>query len=249
MNDTTNEQGRGPGIEGQRVIVVGGSSGLGLGIARACLSQGARAILMGRSADRLERARRELAALGEVATFAGDVAEEAAVARLFDATGPVDHVVMTAADLAYRPVRELDLRAAERIVAVKLLGALLLAKHGRLRAGGSLTFTSGIAAYRPAPRGALVAAVNAALGPFAGALALELAPVRVNVVSPGWIDTPIWDGFAGEKKHELLADRAARLPVRRNGTPEDVARAVLFLMESGFVTGTVLEVDGGHRWA
>jgi NAD(P)-dependent dehydrogenase (short-subunit alcohol dehydrogenase family) len=106
---------------------------------------------------------------------------------------------------------------------------------------------SGIAAERPGPGGAVVAAVNGALMSLVRALALELAPVRVNALSPGWIDTPFWDTFAGDAKPQRFEQHARRLPVRRMGTPEDTAHAALFLLGNGFTTGEVLHVDGGHR--
>jgi NAD(P)-dependent dehydrogenase (short-subunit alcohol dehydrogenase family) len=228
--------------------VVGGSSGMGFAVAEALLAAGARVTIAGRSAERLEAA---AARLDGVRSFAADVTREADVERLFAETGELDHLVVTAADIAgaYRLISELDVAAARGLVDSKLIAALLLAKHGAplLAEGGSITFTSGIAAYRPAPKGVMVAAVNAALAGLARALAVELAPLRVNVVSPGWVDTPIWDTLAGAGKAETLAAMAARLPAGRVGRPEDVAQAVLALVGNTFITGTVLHVDGGHR--
>jgi NAD(P)-dependent dehydrogenase (short-subunit alcohol dehydrogenase family) len=124
-----------------------------------------------------------------------------------------------------------------------------LAKHGiaRLAAKGSITFTSGIAAYRPAARGSVVAGVNGALESLAYALAIELAPIRVNVVSPGWVDTPIWKQVAGDEARAKLDAMAQKLPVGRIGRPEDIADGIRFLMRNGFATGSVLHLDGGHR--
>jgi NAD(P)-dependent dehydrogenase (short-subunit alcohol dehydrogenase family) len=135
------------------------------------------------------------------------------------------------------------------VLDTKLLGPWLVAKHAApgLAADGSITFTSGIAAYRPGPGGTMIASANGALEALARALALELAPIRVNVVSPGWIDTPIWDTLAGTGKAERLAGMAARLPVGRIGQPVDVANAFMALIRNGFVTGTTVHVDGGHR--
>jgi NAD(P)-dependent dehydrogenase (short-subunit alcohol dehydrogenase family) len=163
----------------------------------------------------------------------------------------VDHIVSTAADIAgaYELLPELTLAAARKVIDSKFIGPLLLAKYGspRLRPDGSITFTSGIAAYRPAPRGSVVAGVNGALESLAYALAVELAPVRVNVVSPGWVDTPIWQHVAGAEARAKLDAMAQKLPVGRIGSPEDIADGIRFLMRNGFVTGSVLHLDGGHR--
>jgi NAD(P)-dependent dehydrogenase (short-subunit alcohol dehydrogenase family) len=233
-----------------KVVIIGGSSGIGLAAAEALLGQGAAVTIAGRSPARLDSARRTLASRCRPAALrmvTADVAREDDVQRLFKDAGPVDHVVLTAADAvgAYQRIRSLDLAAARTMVDTKLSGALLVAKHAEV--AGSITVTSGIAAYRPAPGGSVVAAVNGALESLAYALALELAPVRVNVVSPGWVDTPIWDTIAGEAKSARLEAMAARLPVGRVGTPGDVAQAVLALIGNQFMTGTVVHVDGGQR--
>jgi len=150
---------------------------------------------------------------------------------------------------AYQLLPSLDIAAVRRMLDSKLIGPLLLAKHGApvLSPGGSITFTSGIAAYRPAPRGSAVAAANGALASLAAALAVELGPIRVNAVSPGWVDTPIWETVAGDAKAATLEAMAQRLLVGRIGQPEDIADAIRFLMRNTFVTGTVLHVEGGHR--
>ena len=180
-----------------------------------------------------------------------DIGIEADIERLFAATGTVSHIVTTAADVggAYQPIREYDVDAARSAVDSKLLGPLLLAKHGAplLEPGGSIVFTSGIAAYRPGPRASLLAALNGALASLAAALAVELAPLRVNVVSPGWVDTPIWQDVAGDAAPATLAAMAARLPVGRIGRTQDIAAAIIALLRNGFITGTVLHADGGHR--
>jgi NAD(P)-dependent dehydrogenase (short-subunit alcohol dehydrogenase family) len=235
----------------ERILIAGGSSGMGLSLARTLLADGAAVVIAGRSADRLARARAALADAGDVRTIAADIAREDDVARLFEQCGDVDHIVSTAADIAgaYELLPALDVAAARKVVDSKFIGPLLLAKHGapRLAATGSITFTSGIAAYRPAARGSVVAGVNGALESLAYALAVELAPIRVNVVSPGWVDTPIWQHVAGAEARAKLDAMAQKLPVGRIGRPEDIADGIRFLMHNGFVTGTVLHLDGGHR--
>lgn len=235
----------------ERVLIVGGSSGMGLALAERLLGEGAEVIIVGRTQPRLAAAQQRLQAPERLRAIAADVTQEAQVVRLFEETGRVNHVVTTAADIAgaYRLLPELDIAAARNVIDSKLVGPLLLAKYASpaLARNGSITFTSGIAAYRPAPRGAVVAAVNGALASLACALAVELAPVRVNVVSPGWVDTPIWESVAGDAKAATLEAMAKRLPVGRIGHPSDIADALRFVMRNGFVTGTVLHVEGGHR--
>ena len=231
-----------------KIVVVGGSSGIGLGVARAALARGAEVIVVGRAREKLAAAAASLAAAGRsVQSVAADVTREEDVTRLFGEVGAFDHLVVTAVVGAYAPIASIELSAARGLVDSKLVSAILLAKHacGRLRPHGSVTFTSGIAKDRPSPGGSVVAAVNGALGAFARALALEMAPVRVNVVSPGWVDTPVWDRMGADKASKFEA-LARRLPVGRIGAPEDLASAYLFLMENGFTTGTTLHIDGGH---
>ena len=236
------------------VVVIGGSSGMGLAVARRCLSGGASVVIVGRSAERLETARAELACAelagtGRLRAMAADIGDRAQVTALFERTGTVRHVVVTAADLPYGPVASLTEDSVMRAVRSKFLGPFFTAQQAapRMTAGGSITFTTGIAAYRPAPGGALAASVNGALESMVRALALELAPIRVNAVSPGWVDTPVWDQLATPAdKQARLSDMAARLPARRIGEPADIANAISYLIEDDFVTGTVLHAEGGQ---
>ena len=234
-----------------RVVIIGGGSGMGLAAARKVLAAGAEVVIAGRSQERLRAARTSLGEdRVEVATV--DICERPQVAALFVRLPPFDHLVMTAADLPYGPVMELTETDLMRAVRSKLLGPVFAvqASAGRIKPGGSITFTSGIAARRPMRGGSAAAAINSGLEGLVRALAIELAPLRVNAVSPGWTDTPIWDGMAGmtpEWKREAFVTMAARLPTGRVGRAEDIAEAIVFLMESEFSTGTVLDVDGGHR--
>jgi NAD(P)-dependent dehydrogenase (short-subunit alcohol dehydrogenase family) len=234
-------------LSGTHVLVFGGSSGIGLGIARAALQRGASVTLAARNADRLAAAATALDGADRVATAQADVSDEAAVRAVLGRRA-VDHVVVSTIDTAYAPVRAMQAAAARRLIDSKLMGLLFVAKHAALPVHGSITAVSGIAAHRPLPGGAVVAAVNGALHAFVRALAMELAPVRVNALSPGWVDTPAWDRMPVDK-HRLQAERARTLPAGRIGHVDDLGHAGVFLLENGFTTGEVVNVDGGHRFA
>jgi len=235
------------------IVVIGGSSGIGLAVARRSLDGGATVVIAGRSQQRLDAARADLdragPPAGRLSTHPLDIGDPVQVARLFERVGTLSHLVVTAADLPYGPVASLSEDSMVRAVRSKILGPLFAAQQAapRITKPGSITFTSGIAARRPAPGGALAATVNGALESMVLALALELAPVRVNAVSPGWVDTPVWDRLATpDVKNARMADLAARLPARRLGRPEDIANAVAFLIADSFVTGTVLHAEGAQ---
>jgi NAD(P)-dependent dehydrogenase (short-subunit alcohol dehydrogenase family) len=240
------------------VVVIGGSSGIGLAVARRSLTDGATVVIAGRSQQRLDAALAELTQTelaqsgpdaGRLSAHPADIGDLAQVTRLFERIGTLSHLVVTAADLPYGPAVSLSEDSMVRAVRSKILGPLFAAQQAALRitTPGSITFTSGIAASRPAPGGALAATVNGALEAMVRALALELAPIRVNAVSPGWVDTPGWDKLATpDIKNARMADLAARLPARRLGRPEDIANAVAFLITDSFVTGTVLHAEGAQ---
>jgi NAD(P)-dependent dehydrogenase (short-subunit alcohol dehydrogenase family) len=238
-------------LEGQRILVVGGSSGMGLALSEQLLEMKCEVAIVGRSEEKLAAAREQLQESGQPTLHAADITREDDVRRLFASCGRIDHVVCTAADVrgSYELLRDLELDALERVIRSKVIAPILLAKHAapHLPAHGSITFTSGIAAYRPRPRGVAVAAINAALEGVVRAMAVELAPLRVNAVSPGWVRTPIWDAIAGAESDNVLRAMAEKLPVGRVGTGGDIADAFVFLLGSGFTTGTVLHVEGGHR--
>ncbi|RUW35073.1 SDR family oxidoreductase [Mesorhizobium sp. M1E.F.Ca.ET.041.01.1.1] len=238
-------------LRDKKIIVVGGSSGIGFGVAAAALEGGAKVVIAGRSADKLKAAVAKLAGAGRVMGVAADMANEADVARLFDEAGAFDHLVATAGTPPPNyPIGEADMDFVRQFVDGKLVGAVMLAKHAvrTLRKGGSMTFTSGINKDRPpVPGGSVVSAIAGSFTYFARALALELAPTRVNIVSPGWVDTEMWDEIVGEAKTGYFDQMAARLPAGRVATPADIAPAYLYLMQNAFMTGETIHIDGGQR--
>ena len=238
-------------FNGQRILIAGGNSGMGLALVKHCLDSGARVIMAGRNSDKLNAARELLAQHQHLSTAVLDITDEASVMQFFKSVDSLDHIISTAANMegAYGFLPDLPQSAFQRAFASKVLGPWLLAKYGKdaLAQTGSITFVSGIAAYRPMPRGSIVAAANAAIEGLAKALAVELAPIRVNVVSPGWVDTPIWKDVLGDGKDQALQAMAEKLPVARIGQVDDIAGAMMFVMSNGFTTGSVLHCDGGHR--
>jgi NAD(P)-dependent dehydrogenase (short-subunit alcohol dehydrogenase family) len=178
------------------------------------------------------------------------VTDEDQVRSLFEKSGAFDHLVVTRGvpPLA-APVGSLDLDDARRFIDVMVISAFALVKHAmpKIRRGGSITFTSGISKDKPGiSGGALVAAVAGSMGYMARALALEVAPTRVNVVSPGWVETPMWDELVGPAKQQMWSEMGRRLPAGRIAKPADVAKAYIFLLGSELTTGIVLDIDGGN---
>ena len=231
-------------LNGTIVVILGGSSGIGLATAKAARAEGARVIITGRSPERLQAAKAVLG--GDVKTAAVDVADEAGTRALFTELERVDHVFITAGAVVFDPKLATEIESIRSALDTRFWGAFYAAKFAaaKMGAGGSITFMSGAAAIRPI-RGASVATAScAAVESFARALAVDLAPIRVNAIQPGLIDTPFLDTL-GERRNAFIAEYSKRLPVGRPGRPEEVADAVLFLMKNGFVTGITLTIDGG----
>jgi NAD(P)-dependent dehydrogenase (short-subunit alcohol dehydrogenase family) len=230
-------------LENARVLVIGGSSGIGFATAAAAAEAGARVTIASRSQAKLDAAVAQLGGGARAAVL--DTGDEAAIDRFFAGEAPWDHIVISAAQTPSGPVRALGLADAKAAMESKFWGAYRVARAAEIADGGSLTFVSGFLSVRPSASSVLQGAINAALEALARGLALELAPVRVNAVSPGLIATELWSGMAAEKRQAMFAGAAARLPARRVGQPEDIAKAVLFVATTPFATGSTVRVDGG----
>ena len=228
-------------LRGKTVVVVGGSSGIGLATAELARREGAEVVIASRNKDRLTPAADRIGARAIVV----DVTDDDSVAALFRACGPVDHVVVTAAQLRTGPVKTVPMADARATMEGKFWGAWRVAREAQINAGGSLTLVTGLLSVRPRMNSAIIAAANGALESLARSLALELTPVRVNAVSPGIIDTPIRAAMPEEARRDMLAKTAAALPVGRVGVGEDLARQILAFMTIGFATGSIVYVDGG----
>lgn len=234
-------------LEGQKVVVFGGGSGVGLAAAKLLASKGAEVIITGRREDTLKDAAREIG--GRVEARAVDGRSVDAVKAFFAEVGTFDHLLIPAGqstrggsfldNITDRSFRE----TFDGKFWVQVTAAHQGARH--VRRGGSITFFSGGASRRAMPGMANIAAVNGALDAIVPTLALELAPTRVNAISPGTLRTTYWTGVPEEQLDQIFGRMAKALPAGRVGTAEDIANAVLFLVTTSYVTGTVLAVDGG----
>ena len=232
-------------LQGQSVLVVGRGSGIARAVTLAARDAGAKVIAAGRDKDTLAAAYAGEPAIG---TRTVDLTDEASIAALGEQIGRVDHVVSTASARARGRLADLDREAIRLSFDTKVLGPLLLAKHlaPRMNDYGSFVLFSGVAASKIAVGTLGVAVTNGAADVLARSLALELAPIRVNAISPGVIDTGAWDALGEQGRADYFAEMSARNPARRIGTADDIANGVLFAMTSTFLTGQTLHIDGGE---
>ena len=228
-------------LTGKKVVVIGGSSGIGLATAERAKKEGAEVIIASRNAERLKAAAGKIG----VTAIACDVTNDESVANCFRQCGPVDHVAVTAAQLKTGPFKTVSMDDVRATMESKFWGAWRVARAADIRAGGSLTLVTGYLSLRPRPGAAIVGAVNGALESLTRGLALELAPIRVNAVSPGTIDTPIRASMPEAARRDMLEKAAAGLPVRRVGVGDDIAQQILTFMTVGFATGSIVYIDGG----
>jgi NAD(P)-dependent dehydrogenase (short-subunit alcohol dehydrogenase family) len=229
-------------FHGQRICIIGATAGIGHAIAARAAAAGAEVILTGRNAIRAEDTARGLG--GKASGHALEITDAAAIAAFFSALGPVDHLVTTAATVRPGPFRGGDPAAAKMTFEGKFWSQYLCARHADV--GRSILLFSGAFSRRPRPGVSSIAAVNGAVEALGRALAVELAPVRVNVMSPGLVrGTAAYSGMPDAARDAMFADAAARLPARLVGGPDSVAVVALSLLESDYATGTVIDVDGG----
>ncbi len=229
----------------ERVVVIGGSSGMGLSIAKAAHENGFDVLIASRSKEKLDRAKRQI---GNITTQVLDATKEKEVARFFASLDGLDHLVISAADFMMGPFLKTSLEQARSFFESKFWGQYCAAKYAvpKIRKGGSVTFFCGYAAQKPMMDFAVGCAINAAIEGLTRALALELGPLRVNAIAPGTIETPVWDIVPKKEREAHFKQTAQKLPLKRIGQPEDIAQGVLFLMQCGFITGKVLYIDGGE---
>lgn len=234
-------------LAGKSVVVVGGKTGIGLGVAHAARAAGAHVVVASRRVSSLEE-RPDLADFEQVSL---DMRDESAVQKAFEKIGSLDHLVVTAApDLGtWGAFMDADMHGVRSYVEGKFLGSWACARHAapRLRSGGSITFLTGGMAARPKIGFAAVTSTFAAVEALSGSLALELAPTRVNTIRPGFIDTDMWSFLPAEHRDGLRKKVEDTFPSRRVGKAQDIGHAALFLMTNPYVTGAVIEVSGGEN--
>ena len=235
-------------FKNQKIIIVGGTSGVGLATAKSLVEANAEVVVTGRDEHKLENALTELGERASGGVF--DATDAAQATAFFEKTGAFNHLILSASGAAGGGnFRELDLSELRRGFDAKFWAHATTAQAGlaTLDKHGSIVFVTAISARTSQPGTAGLAAINGALESMIGALASELRPIRVNAVSPGVVDTPWWNKVSAQQKQALFEQLAAQVPVGRVGQPEDIAAAIVMLLSNGFMTGTILEVDGGWR--
>ncbi|HWI72348.1 MAG TPA: SDR family oxidoreductase [Baekduia sp.] len=236
-----------PELAGQTVVVIGGSAGIGLETARAARAEGADVVLTARNPERLERAGREVGARSTAAFDAGDFDRVASFFAELDE--PIDHVLVTAGGPYYAPLQEVDFAEARRNLDAHLLLPIHIARElaGKLPAGGSLLFVSGTGARRPGVGLGLMTAVTMATPALIANLAIEIAPIRVNLIAPGFVATPLSASLLGDQLDARRDELRATLPIGRVVGPVDVARLAVHLMANTALTGATYDIDGGQQ--
>lgn len=233
-------------LKDKKVVIIGGSSGIGLESAKQLIAQGAEVIIGSRSEDKLRNAKEQLGV--RATAYILDTTQEQQIQSFFEKISQFDHLVVSAAETSGGSFLQTDTAQARQLFENKFWGQYYAAKYGapKILPNGSITLFSGVVAYKSMVGSAILGAVNAAISNLGQTLALELAPIRVNIVSPGIIDTPSRSKMPEEARNNFYNTVENKLPVKRIGKAEDVAQSVLYLLQNSFVTGTVLHVEGGH---
>jgi NAD(P)-dependent dehydrogenase (short-subunit alcohol dehydrogenase family) len=245
---STDSIAREPGLLGQTVVVIGGSAGIGLETARRARAEGAEVVLTARNRERLEQAGLELGARSTAAFDAGDPAE---VERFFeDLPQPIDHVLVSGGGPRYKPPLEMDIEETRAALGEHMLLALADARNvvGRVRPGGTLVLIGGTGGRRIRPGSAIVSAVTAAMPALTASLALDLAPIRVNLIAPGFVDTPLTASLLGDDLDKRRDELRSTLPIGRVVGPADVAALAVHLMINTAATGATYDIDGGQQF-
>ena len=237
-----------PELRGQRVVLIGGSAGIGLETARRARAEGADVVLTGRNPDRLKQAAQEV---GAQRTAAFDASDAAALRQFFqDLPGPIDHVLVTASGPSYGPLLEMDADQVRYALSDHVVLALEVARNAaaKMRPGGTLLFMGGVGGRRITRGSGIFPAATAALPPFAAALALELAPIRVNLIAAGFVDTPLSASLLKDQLDARREELRTKLPIGRVVSPVDVAALAVHIMANTALTGATYDIDGGQQY-
>jgi len=246
MTTTNAAHGRAPDLLGQTVVLIGGSAGIGFETARRARAEGADVVLAARHPERLERAAHELGALRSAAFDATDVEQ---LDRFFAELPPFDHVLVTAGEPHYESLAEMDFARARAFLEQHLLLPLHVARSSvdKIRPGGSLLFMGGTGARRPGVGLTLGSAVTVGMPALVASLALEVKPVRVNLIAAGFVDTPLSASILGDQLDARRTELRDTLPIGRVVGPEDVAALAVHLMANTALTGATYDIDGGQQ--
>ena len=234
-------------LDGQAVVVIGGSAGIGLETARRARAEGADVVLAARNPERLEQAARDV---GAARTEAFDANDTAALANFFRDQPAIDHVMVTGPGPQYAPLLEMDPAQVREVLSGHVALALGVARNAveKMRPGGTLVFMGGTGGRRIDHRLGIVPAATAALPPFVASLALEIAPVRANLIAAGFVDTPLSASLLGDQLEERRNELRAALPIGRVVGPTDVAALAVHIMTNTALTGATFDIDGGQQF-
>ncbi len=233
-------------LTGKKIVIIGGSSGIGLGIAKSCAKLGAKLIIASRNLDKLNRTQTEIG--GNVDTHQLDITNLNQIKSFMEKIGQFDHLLTPGAHVSWGLFGSLAETEEQASFQSKFWGQYYAAKFGyrHINAGGSIVLFAGCWSQRPMPGAAIPGSINGAVESLGRALAVELAPIRVNVISPGIIDTPVFSGLSPHDRQVFFEKTARTLPVKKIGAPEEIAMTAIYLISNTYSTGNTLYVDGGE---
>lgn len=230
-----------------KTVIIGGSSGIGLAIAHQLVRNGGQVIIAGRTEEKIQSAVGDLGSAARGKKI--DITDFETLPDFFKEIGEFDHLVITSTQTLFKPISELTSAPIFSMVNTKLLGSFFAVQAALkfMNTKGSILFFGGVVGQKAVKNGSIVGLINSGLEGLTRALALELAPIRVNLIAPGIVDTGRWNGMTSEEKQKIKAATGAPLPVQRVGEPEDLANAALMALENTFITGSIIRVDGGGQ--